>query len=137
VRAQLRPLRRELEELRQRQLVVHAQRAEPGAALRGEIVGDMRDERGLRSVPDAQEQRAPALRIELALEQLVEAFVADLREIRRVLGGRIEQALAVEVLDLRRALRVDLGDLGLVPVRDAEPIAQLVGDAARILAELA
>ena len=121
--------RGDLLELRARQLRVHRERAEAAAAARREIVGDEVDERRVRRVPDAPEQHAAALRIDRPADELLAAFVGDLREIRADAGGILQLPDAGEraVGEAARAGRGDLGDLGLVPVRDAEPIAQIVG----------
>ena len=133
MRAQLGAPTRNRVELIERQLVVDPQRAE--VALRGEIVGDEPDELGRRRVAEPAEQDAAARRIEPAREQLVEPLVGDLAEIGAELDGLDEQRRAVERArcEPRRARRIDLGDLGFVPVRDAELIADVVGGARRIV----
>jgi hypothetical protein len=132
--AQLGPRRGERAQLLEREARVHRQRAEPARALVREIVRDQRDQPRVRARAEPREERAPARRIELAIEERGQRVVGELREIGRVGERAIDQRRARDhgVVEPRRM--ADLGGRGLRLVREhrAGQVADLVHRAARI-----
>ena len=103
-------------------------RREPNATFESRSAATSAPSCGAEGVTDAIEQRVTTSVVERQPEQLVEALVGDLREIGAVIVGLTQQRASVERAggQPRRTRRIELRDLCLVPVRDAETIAKLV-----------
>jgi len=133
VAAQIGPELRERVELLERELAMDHERTEPARAALGELLGDQPHDLRLRGVQEPAQHHAPARRLERPLEELGQPFVGHLRQVRVALDRVAEQRRGVEraVGEPARPGRIDRLDLGLVPVVDVEPVAQLIGGLGR------
>src|SRR2546428_2440792 len=108
-------------ELLERELRVDGERPEV-PAFRTEILGHELDELGLGRVRQSLQQRPASRIVEWPREQLVDSLVGDLRQVAALLRRVREHLRTIEVAcrELRRTRWIDVGDLGFVPMRDAE-----------------